>query len=146
MDKSFKKGCVLIVGGSGGIGSLCAKEFAQSGARVVITYYKNEQAAIDVANNINNDVQIYQLDNSDSKSVEETFQKVVNDYESINTLVNAAGFDIPQKFVSEIDIDLTLIPINEKILFSGITVPASLPVSDPSLSITKVFRWPSQYI
>ena len=39
MDKSFEKGCVLIVGGSGGIGSLCAKEFAQSGARVVITYY-----------------------------------------------------------------------------------------------------------
>ena len=35
---------------------------------------------------------------------------------------------------------------NHPISFSGITVPASLPVSDPSLSITKVFRWPSQYI
>ena len=38
MDKSFENGCVLIVGGSGGIGALCAQEFAQSGARVVITY------------------------------------------------------------------------------------------------------------
>ena len=49
MDKSFENGCVLIVGGSGGIGSLCAQEFSQSGARVAITYYKKEQAAIDVA-------------------------------------------------------------------------------------------------
>ena len=62
MDKSFKNGCVLVVGGSGGIGSLCAQEFAKSGARVAITYYKNEQAAIDLANEINNDVIIYQLE------------------------------------------------------------------------------------
>ena len=37
MDKSFKKGCVLIVGGSGGIGSLCAHEFARSGACLLYT-------------------------------------------------------------------------------------------------------------
>ena len=106
MDKNFENGCVLIVGGSGGIGSLCAKEFANSGAKVAITYFKNEQAAIDLANDINADVKIYQLDNSDSKSVEETFAKVVKDHGRINTLVNAAGFDIPQKFIGEIDIDL----------------------------------------
>tara|TARA_Y100001935_G_C17254510_1_gene482887 strand:- start:172 stop:936 length:765 start_codon:yes stop_codon:yes gene_type:complete len=106
MDKSFENGCVLIIGGSGGIGSLCAKEFANSGAKVVITYFKNKQVAIDVAEEIDNDVQIYQLDNNDSKLVDETFRKVENDYGSINTLVNAAGFDIPQKFINEIDIDL----------------------------------------
>ena len=105
-DSNFKKGCVLIVGGSGGIGSLCAKEFANSGAKLAITYYKNEQAAIDIANEINADVNIYQLDNSDSKSVEDTYKNVIKDYGSINTLVNAAGFDIPQKFINEIDIDL----------------------------------------
>lgn len=106
MDKNFKDGCVLIVGGSGGIGSLCAQEFSNSGARVAITYYKNEQAAIDIADEINNDVEIYQLDNSDPDSVKATFKKAVEKYGSINTLVNAAGFDIPQKFISEIDIDL----------------------------------------
>ena len=106
IDLNFKKGCVLIVGGSGGIGSLCAQEFANSDAKVAITYYKNEKAAVDLANEINSDVKIYQLDNSDSKSVEDTFRKVINDYGSINTLVNAAGFDIPQKFISEIDADL----------------------------------------
>ena len=106
IDSNFQKGCVLIVGGSGGIGSLCAQEFAHSNAKVAITYYKNEQAAIDIANEINTDVKIYQLDNSNAESVEETFKEVIKDYGSINTLVNAAGFDIPQKFISEIDIDL----------------------------------------
>jgi NAD(P)-dependent dehydrogenase (short-subunit alcohol dehydrogenase family) len=106
IDSNFQKGCVLIIGGSGGIGSLCAQEFANSSAKVAVTYYKNEQAAIDVANEINADVNIYQLDNSDHKSVEDTFKKVIKDYGSINTLVNAAGFDIPQKFINEIDIDL----------------------------------------
>ena len=105
-DSNFKNGCVLIVGGSGGIGSLCAKEFSNAGAKVAITYFKNEQAAIDIANDIDTDVKIYQLDNSDSKSVEETFTKVAKDHGSINTLVNAAGFDIPQKFIGEIDVDL----------------------------------------
>jgi NAD(P)-dependent dehydrogenase (short-subunit alcohol dehydrogenase family) len=105
-DSNFKKGCVLIVGGSGGIGSLCAKEFANSGAKLAITYYKNEQAAIDIANEINADVKIYQLDNSNSKSVDSTFNNVIKDHGSINTLVNAAGFDIPQKFIGEIDVDL----------------------------------------
>jgi NAD(P)-dependent dehydrogenase (short-subunit alcohol dehydrogenase family) len=106
IDSNFKEGCVLIVGGSGGIGSLCAQEFSNSDAKVAITYYKNEQAAIDIANEINADVNIYQLDNSNSKSVEDTYKNVIKDYGSINTLVNAAGFDIPQKFINEIDIDL----------------------------------------
>ena len=106
IDQNFKNGCVLIVGGSGGIGSLCAKEFSISGAKVALTYYKNEQAAINLANEIDADVNIYQLDNSNSKSVKDTFKQVVKDFGSINTLVNAAGFDIPQKFISEIDIEL----------------------------------------
>ncbi len=106
IDSNFNNGCVLIVGGSGGIGSLCAQEFANSGANVAITYYKNEQAAIDIANEISAEVKIYQLDNSDPKSVEDTFKKVIKEHGSINTLVNAAGFDIPQKFIGEIDIDL----------------------------------------
>ena len=106
IDQNFKNGCALIVGGSGGIGSLCAEEFSHSGAKVAITYYKNEQAAINLANEIDTNVNIYQLDNSNSKSVKDTFEQVVKDFGSINTLVNAAGFNIPQKFISEIDIEL----------------------------------------
>jgi NAD(P)-dependent dehydrogenase (short-subunit alcohol dehydrogenase family) len=95
MDKSFENGCAFIVGGSGGIGSLCAQEFAQSGAKVAITYYKNEQAAIDVANDINKDVKIYQLDNSDPKSVEDIdLWKGVIDAD-INGFFNLIKFGLP---------------------------------------------------
>ena len=65
IDKNFDKGCVFIVGGSGGIGSICAKEFAKAGANVVITYYKNKKAAEDVASEINKNILIFQLDNKD---------------------------------------------------------------------------------
>ena len=82
------------------------KNFLIQAQRLPLPIIKNEQAAIKLANEIDADVNIYQLDNSNAKSVEGTFKQVVKDFGSINTLVNAAGFDIPQKFISEIDIEL----------------------------------------
>ena len=46
MNKNFENGCALIVGGSVDISSLCIKEFDNSDAKVAITNYENEQAAI----------------------------------------------------------------------------------------------------
>ena len=106
IDSNFQNGCVLIVGGSGGIGSLCAKQFADEGAKVAITYFKNEKAAIDLASEINSNVEVYQLDNKDPESVQSAMDDIAKNYGNINTIVNAAGFDIPQKFISDIDIDL----------------------------------------
>lgn len=106
IDINFQNGCVLIVGGSGGIGSLCAKQFADEGAKVAITYFKNEKAANDVASGINSNVEVYQLDNKDPVSVQSAMDDIAKKYGSINTIVNAAGFDIPQKFIADIDIEL----------------------------------------
>ena len=106
IDINFQNGCVLIVGGSGGIGSLCAKQFADEGAKVAITYFKNEKAANDVASGINSNVEVYQLDNKDPVSVQSTMDDIAKKCGGINTIVNAAGFDIPQKFITDIDIDL----------------------------------------
>jgi len=106
IDINFQNGCVLIVGGSGGIGSLCAKQFADEGAKVAITYFKNEKAANDVASGINSNVEVYQLDNKDPVSVQSTMGDIAKKCGGINTIVNAAGFDIPQKFITDIDIDL----------------------------------------
>ena len=148
IDLNFKKGCALIVGGSGGIGSLCAQEFANSDAKVAITYYKNEQAAVDLANEINSDVKIYQLDNSDSKSVEDTFKKVIDDHGSINTLVNAAGFNIPQKFISEIDADLWREVIDADIIGFFNLIKSGLPYLRESqgsivfISSAGLFKYP----
>ena len=89
MDKSFENGCVLIVGGSGGIGSLCAQEFAESGARVAITYYKNEQTAVDLAKSINNAVKIYQF-----SEIDINLWKGVIDSD-INGFFNLVKFGLP---------------------------------------------------
>jgi len=106
IDTNFQKGCALIIGGSGGIGSLCAKEFSNAGAKVAITYYKNEQAAADIAKDIDGDIEIFQLDNTKPEMVHSVMDEIVTKFGSINTIVNAAGFDIPQKFIDEIDIEL----------------------------------------
>ena len=106
IDQNFKDGCVLIVGGSGGIGSLCAKEFVNAGAKVAITYYQNEKAAKDIADDLGGGIKTFQLDNKAPDSVERVMSKVAKEFNSINTIVNAAGFDIPQKFINEIDLDL----------------------------------------
>ena len=106
IDTNFQTGCALIVGGSGGIGSLCAKEFANAGAKVAITYYQNEKAANDIADDLGGGIKTFQLDNKAPDSVERVMSKVAKEFNSINTIVNAAGFDIPQKFINEIDLDL----------------------------------------
>ena len=106
IDKNFENGCVLVVGGSGGIGSICAKEFADAGANVAITYCKNKEKATEIASSINPNVKIFQLDNQDPESVETVMNDAAKEFGSINTILNAAGFDIPQKFINEIDLDL----------------------------------------
>ena len=57
-------------------------------------------------NEIDQGVEIFQLDNKKPDSVNGVMDELINKFGSINTIVNAAGFDIPQKLISEIDIDL----------------------------------------
>ena len=75
IDSNFQKGCVLILEAAEALDHSVLKNLLNLMRKVAITYYKNEQAAIDIANEINADVKIYQLDNSNAKSVEETFKK-----------------------------------------------------------------------
>jgi NAD(P)-dependent dehydrogenase (short-subunit alcohol dehydrogenase family) len=102
MDKQFSKGCVLIIGGSGGVGAACVERFYREKAKVVFTYNQNEQAAIELRRSCNDEVDYFQLTCQDSKQVKDLFNKIASQYQGINTLVNAAGFNIPQKFISEI--------------------------------------------
>jgi len=74
-DRNFKDGCVFVVGGTGGVGSACVKSFHEAGANVVFSYNSNLEEA----------------------------KKIEDAHNGINTVVNAAGFNIPQKYISEID-------------------------------------------
>ncbi|MGF1669975.1 MAG: 3-oxoacyl-[acyl-carrier-protein] reductase [Balneolaceae bacterium] len=87
------KNC-LVTGGSRGIGKSIAEILASFGANVAITYASSAKAAEDVVNNIKkNGVNSFclQADAVDYSKAEEVVQKVVNEFGSINVLVNNAG-------------------------------------------------------
>ena len=95
-DLTFPNGIALVVGGSGGIGSMVATRLVKAGSKVAITYFKNKKAAESLCNSLNKKEKIckaYQL------------ETLITENSSIHTVVNSAGFDIPQEMISEIDMN-----------------------------------------
>ena len=127
MDKQFERGCVLVIGGSGGVGNACVQKFYEDGAKVVFTYNQNESAAKELKEACNNKVEYFQLANQDTDEVKKLMDSISEEHAGINTLVNAAGFNIPQKFISEITPDLWRKVIDEDVNGFFNIVSASLP-------------------
>ncbi|MEQ8524765.1 SDR family oxidoreductase [Gracilimonas sp.] len=95
---------VLIVGGSGGIGSATAKRFAKEGARVVLAS-RNKANVERVAKEINDnggEAFAIEVDATNQSSVEKMTSEIVNQLGKIDVLVNAFGQGIIQPFM-EID-------------------------------------------
>jgi NAD(P)-dependent dehydrogenase (short-subunit alcohol dehydrogenase family) len=103
---NFAEGIALVVGGSGGIGSVIASRLALAGTQVAITYYKNKSAAEDLCKEINqrgDKCFPYKLDIRDAKAVSELTEDLLAKFSNIHSVINAAGFDIPQKMIAELD-------------------------------------------
>jgi 3-oxoacyl-[acyl-carrier protein] reductase len=86
----------LITGGSRGIGRSIVLKFIEEGYGCGFTYVNNREAAeetLRLARKINPDAEIreYQLDIRDSVRSEEVVEKAVDDYGTIDVLVNNAG-------------------------------------------------------
>lgn len=89
---------VLIVGGSGGIGSACGRKFAEEGARVVLAA-RDRGKAEEVAKEINADggeAYVIGVDVTDLASVSKMAREVTEDLGSIDVLVNAFGVAVIQ--------------------------------------------------
>ncbi len=94
----MKNKIVLIVGGSGGIGSACAKMFAKGGAKVVLAA-RNQQKAESIAKEINDtggDAYVIGVDVTDLASVSKMAREVTEDLGPIDVLVNAFGTAVMQ--------------------------------------------------
>lgn len=94
----MKDKIVLIVGGSGGIGSAAAKVFAKAGAKVVLAA-RNKKRAEEVAKEINDsggEAFVIGVDVTDLASVSTMTREVTEDLGSIDVLVNAFGKGIIQ--------------------------------------------------
>lgn len=91
---------VLIVGGSGGIGSATAKELAAQGARVILAA-RNKSKAEEVAKEINErggDAYAIDVDVTSESSVKSMAQEVESSLGKIDVLVNAFGQGLIQPF------------------------------------------------
>tara|TARA_B110000438_G_scaffold67214_1_gene67609 strand:- start:920 stop:1696 length:777 start_codon:yes stop_codon:yes gene_type:complete len=101
--KLFPEGSVIVIGGSGGIGSVICKTFASHGVPVIFTYYGNENAAKELKQEITSfgGVASYQkLSISDKNQVEIFFKDL--EHSRIHSIVNATGSDIRMKWINEL--------------------------------------------
>ncbi len=90
---SVKNKIIFITGASSGIGMACAKEFAELGARVIMSARRVEkmQQMINELNLPKENIKIIELDVRNQEKVAEAIQALPEDWKNIDILVNNAG-------------------------------------------------------
>ena len=98
---------VFLTGGSRGIGKHAVFELVKNGANVAFSYVSSEAGAKDTvaeAKKINPDAKLsyYKLDVKNSKQVDEVAERAINDFGTIDVVVNNAGIlrDGPLHYMS----------------------------------------------
>ena len=113
---------VIITGASRGIGKGIAEVLAQHGANIAFTYRKSEKKANELVKYLSSDgVKIigYKSDASNFEAAQQLVNDVINDFGSIDVLINNAGItkDGLLMRMSEEDFD-DLMEINMKSVFN----------------------------
>ena len=102
-DFAGRAGAALVVGGSGGLGSVIAVELAARGSDVALTYRSNAEAAADVV------AEVEQLgcrgwaaavDLTDDEGVAAAIVELAGAADGLHTMVYAAGPHVPQMHMS----------------------------------------------
>lgn len=104
MIKDFPAGVALVIGGSGGTGSVICEKFAEAGSDVVLTYHGNENRAREVAASVEafgRKAEYHQLSIGDETGVERLVADIASRHR-IHTVVIAAGSDIEQLMIRDL--------------------------------------------
>ncbi len=104
MFKDFPEGVALVIGGSGGTGSVICEKFAEAGSDVALTYHGNESRAREVAASVEaagRTAEFHQLSIGDESGVEKLVADVASRHR-IHTVVIAAGSDIEQLMIRDL--------------------------------------------
>ena len=91
-DFAGRTGAALVVGGSGGLGSVIAEMLAARGATVAVTYRSRPPA----------DGSAYELDLNDTSAPAGVVERVLADHGGLHTLVYAAGPHVPMTHLSRV--------------------------------------------
>ena len=95
----------LITGGDSGIGRTIAILYAKEGANVAIGYYDEHQDAEDTVNRLQEmgvKAKAYAHDLKDEKQSQKLIKDVINDFGSLNILVNNGGVQFPRDHFEDI--------------------------------------------
>ncbi len=85
---------VLVIGGTGKIGSNLALHFSEMNYEVAITYFKSKEKLEDLQNefkNIGKNLISFQCDLSQIKNIDELFNQFIKKFNSLDVLINCAG-------------------------------------------------------
>ena len=94
MEIRFDNKVVLVTGASSGIGRAAAKEFAKSGAKVIVHYNESKSDAEQVVDSILNndgDAIAIKADVSIKQEVDRLIKLSIEKYNTIDILINNAG-------------------------------------------------------
>ena len=86
---------ILIIGGSGGIGSETAKKLSYAGMNVSATYFSKKISSIEDGQ----DLSYYKIDLLDNVSVKNCIQEVIKKVEKIDSIVYSVSLEITNKNV-----------------------------------------------
>jgi len=108
----------FVTGGSRGIGRAIVKKLADEGGLIVFSYVQDENSASSLIEELGKHgsvVKCLQMDVSDRQSVKTAFNRLQEDFDQIDVLVNNAGINKPEDFDKITDEDWdTVLNVNLK--------------------------------
>jgi 3-oxoacyl-[acyl-carrier protein] reductase len=127
--KNLDDKVALVTGGSRGIGAAIAKRLAESGAKVAITYAKDEGGATKVVKEIERaggSATAFRANSADPKEAKSAVDKTVEAFGRLDVLVNNAGIAVAKPFEETTVEDMDrMIDVNLRGTFA--TTQAALP-------------------
>lgn len=91
-----ESGCVLVTGGSRGLGLEIVRRLAESGTAVAMTWRSDESRVHELVDSIHGTVSPYRLDLADKKRPKELVNEIEEELGPIEGLVNNAGMQSSQ--------------------------------------------------
>ena len=126
----FPAGAAIVVGGSGGVGRAIVDRIARAGSDVVVTYRRNAdaaEAAGEVVRSYGRSAEVMRVSLEDESEVASMIERAITKFGGIHTVVDAAGADIPMRFIGEIDQATWRTVIDGDVHGFFVLVRASLP-------------------
>jgi 3-oxoacyl-[acyl-carrier protein] reductase len=131
MEIRFDNKVVLITGASSGIGRATAKEYAKSGAEVIVHYNEsksNADAVVDSIISNGGEAVALKADVSKKEEVDTLIKSSLGEYGTIDILINNAGALIKRQSIEEMEEDLwdQVMDVNLKSIY--LVTQAVIPV------------------